>query len=1505
MKIFRKLVSVVAAATVLTSSLAFTFSAGAANIAPEEDAVIASSPNLQTNPQNGVILHAFNWSYNSIKDNLPAIKAAGYSTVQTSPVQQPKDYGASASVGSEWWKPYQPVSHQIAQKSWYGTKADLTALCAEAEKYGIKIICDIVSNHVGNNDSDTVKDPFAVSPQVKTYQPNIYAASAKNSQFYHNVEGGVSDGDVKQCVQGHLTACPDLNTANSTVQNNIINLLKECIDCGVDGFRFDGAKHIETPSDGSYASQFWPNVTSAAKTYYKNKTGGDLYMYGEILNNCGPSSRQYSHYTPYIKVTDNRTGDAVTAAVKNKNAGQAASSSYKSGAGAGNIVLWTESHDTYEGEAGSAGISNTSSLTDDVITKSWALVAARKDSTALFFARPAAKMGQASSNTTYKSAAVSEVNKFKNAFVGQSEYLGSSGSIAYVRRGTTGIVLSNVGGAEGATANVNISGTGMANGSYVDTVTGNTFTVSNGTLSGTIGKSGVAVVYKSTSTPKATSSKESGAFEGETLTVKLGLENAVSGTYALEDSAPVTFTGTPTIRIGSDYSYGDTITLNLTATDAAGQTESYVYKYKKTEHSGSGVYVFFNAAQKSTWKGPFSAYIYDEVTHATQNATYSNAAGWPGEEMQYDEASGYYYVEVPSKAYKTTKNFDGTSTVSSEPVDFNLGTSSNTYVIICGYLKSTGAETQSSSQKGQKLNKTSQIYGTRWATTTLVPGGNVEATNVTKGAPAPTTVAPQPTTAAPQPTTQAQPVTTGGDKLTVNVKSNVIFGNRTETFDAGTKRITVAYYIKSNKLMVNDQWKLTWDPSVLKYCDEDGVNKKDLVIDGEVLGTTYYNTPITDQSVINGEKVGIGQLIGNVSNAGTYYPMRSLDTSGNGNIGILYATFDVIGSGSTDVNLDFVELQTKDGQIVQYSKMVEGAPDFPYTSQASVYEGLYDANYVNSDQPEPTTAAPQPTTEVPEPTDPQPTTPDPGEKYYYGDVNGDGICDIMDSTIIQKYAASKTTLDALQLILGDVNGDGIVDIMDATLVQKYSADRPGTKKCGQEYISPDVPTQPTEVQPTASGEGLTVTAKSTCLFDTRQETFSADTKQITVSFYVKSSELMVNDQWKITWDPSVLKYNEDEGVNKKDLVFDGEVLGTTYYNTPITDQSVINGAKVAQGQLIGNVTNAGTYYPMRDTDGDKIGLLTVTFDVIGSGSTEVNLDMVELQTKNGQVIMYSKFVDGQTFNGTTQTSIYAGKYNPDFVNPDTPQPTTEVQPVTQAQPTTEVQPVTDPEPTETDPIPTEGEQTFKLTDNFGWGSAYVYAWDADGNAIGGEWPGTAQAETVTNGYGETQFVCHVPKGAVGVILNNGNGAQTEDITDFGYDGYWMDGTKNDLGHYKVTGYYEDEPITYDTQPTSHTISNESFKLTDNFGWGAAYVYAWDADGNPINGEWPGAAQAETVTNGYGETQFICHVPEGAVGVILSNGNGAQTEDITDFSHAGYWMDGSKNDLGHYLVTAWD
>ena len=135
---------------------------------------------------------------------------------------------------------------------------------------------------------------------------------------------------------------------------------------------------------------------------------------------------------------------------------------------------------------------------DDKIIKAWAMIGSRADASALYFARSAHNMGDASTNTTWKSKAVAEVNKFKNYFDGQGEYLSSEGSIAYNERGTSGVVLVNAGG---TSCSVNVRANKMANGTYTDYVTGNKFTVSNGRITGNIGDTGVAVVYNQNNTP--------------------------------------------------------------------------------------------------------------------------------------------------------------------------------------------------------------------------------------------------------------------------------------------------------------------------------------------------------------------------------------------------------------------------------------------------------------------------------------------------------------------------------------------------------------------------------------------------------------------------------------------------------------------------------------------------------------------------------------------------------------------------------------------------------------------------------------------------------------------------------------------------------------------------------------------------------------------------------------------------------------------------------------------
>lgn len=739
MKKAKKIASLVVASALLTSSFAAITSVNAAEVDFSAQTASADST-LRDKVGDGVMLHAFNWSYNTIKENLPAIAAAGYTTVQTSPVQQPKDYSTSGDVTGQWWKLYQPISFHIAEQSWLGTKDDLKSLCDEADKYGIKIICDIVSNHIANADEAR---PDSVSNQVKKYEPEFYK---KRRTYTRTYKGDANDSSVQAVVQGHVSKCPDLVTNDTAVQTYIINLLKECIDCGVDGFRFDAAKHIETEDDGEYASDYWKNITTSASSYYTQKTGDDLYIYGEILNNCG-ADRSYSSYTKYINVTDNRTGDAVLYNVTKGKASTATNAKYKSGVAASNAVLWAESHDTYEGNSGSSGFSNTADVSDENVVKAWAIVASRKDSTALFFARPGtALMGGVSTDTTYKSTAVSEINKFHNLFVGQSEKLGSSGDIAYVARGTSGIVLSNC---KGTNASVSISGTGLADGKYTDTVSGAEFTVANGVLTGSIGKTGVAVVYNGTTTPKAINSVESGSFRGDTMTLTLSLENATSGTYCLDDSTPVKFTGTTSIRIGSDYKPGETINLTVTATDGV-KTSSMAYKYTKSTAQESGVYVFFNPATQKGWSAPYQVYIYDETTN--KGTVYKNA-NWPGEAMTLDPATGYYYYEVPKSSSISADEDDENQA----PSDFDLSTSANTRVIIS---EKGGEQYPGRTDTPISLNGSSKAFsltkaGT-WEDTTLTPTKvEIEATDVTKGSAAEPTTKPVPPT---QPTT-AQPAT--------------------------------------------------------------------------------------------------------------------------------------------------------------------------------------------------------------------------------------------------------------------------------------------------------------------------------------------------------------------------------------------------------------------------------------------------------------------------------------------------------------------------------------------------------------------------------------------------------------------------------------------------------------------------------------------------------------------------------------------------------------------------
>ena len=650
-KKFLSLVLSLTVALTAACSLHASFSAAQANDA------VGQTQFAQNTIRGAAVLHCFNWSYNEIKNNLPDIAAAGYTAVQTSPVQKPKSYKSSyTSTSGQWWKLYQPLTLSVADGgTWLGTKSELKALCSEADKYNIKVIVDIVANHMANNTSGG-----GYSHLSENVESNL-----KNSAYYHSETYGVNDNSRYEMTHGHL-GMPDLNTANSYVQKRVLGLLKECVDCGVDGFRFDAAKHIELPSDDSSTkSEFWPYVINGIKSYKS-----DVFCYGEILNTAATSM---SNYTKYIDVTDNKTGNSALSAAKNSNASSLAASNYQMGAGASYSVLWAELHDTYMHD-------ETSGVSNSVIAKAWAITGARAKSTSLYFARPNSTMGLASSDTSWKSTAVREINKFKNYFMGQSESLASSGKTAYIERGTTGVCIAKLDGS----GDVSLTANKMESGTYKDQISGNTFTVSGGKIKGTVGSKGVAVVYNAPSEPTTVPATAAPTTIAPTTTVPATTAAPTTVEPAAEETQPTTVPATQ-VTVGDTDEDGEITIKDVTTiqryiaeleimprvgktgdTNGDGELDiadatllqMFLAEYDIESRIGQILTIEAPASEPATKPQDYTVYFTNSRSWSGTIYCYywsdenSHMLTWPGEKMTYDRTNSsnqkIYTFTVPA-----------------------------------------------------------------------------------------------------------------------------------------------------------------------------------------------------------------------------------------------------------------------------------------------------------------------------------------------------------------------------------------------------------------------------------------------------------------------------------------------------------------------------------------------------------------------------------------------------------------------------------------------------------------------------------------------------------------------------------------------------------------------------------------------------------------------------------------------------------------------------------------
>jgi alpha-amylase len=219
--------------------------------------------------QPTAIFHAFNQSFNDVEKFVCTLADQGYSHVQISPAQQ-------SNKGNEWWKRYQPVNYAVIDG--LGTENDLKQLTKKAHSCNVKVIADVVFNHMANlDDNDGIED---VS-KFPNLSPDDFNTKSTSNPIQKLCDINYSDGNTGSEVNCWLGGLPDLKFTDrvKTIQKAH---LKKLLDLGVDGFRFDAAKHMPKEVVKEYID------------FINNESNGKTWNYLEVIEDNDTKAEDYN-----------------------------------------------------------------------------------------------------------------------------------------------------------------------------------------------------------------------------------------------------------------------------------------------------------------------------------------------------------------------------------------------------------------------------------------------------------------------------------------------------------------------------------------------------------------------------------------------------------------------------------------------------------------------------------------------------------------------------------------------------------------------------------------------------------------------------------------------------------------------------------------------------------------------------------------------------------------------------------------------------------------------------------------------------------------------------------------------------------------------------------------------------------------------------------------------------------------------------------------------------------
>lgn len=237
-------------------------------LAPAMLAVVATFAPARSAAAGERIYQAFDNKFTTVDSQLDQLRELGFTAVQVSPPQK-------SPADPIWYARYQPIDFRVIEGP-LGSEGELKNLIDHAHQRGLKIIVDVVLNHMA--------DPKHVGGHLRFPEFSETDFHWPDGQHcignFHNrdeVTGyWLCDGNA------HL---PDLDTSSDYVRSVHKKYLKKLMDLGADGFRFDAVKHVEP--------EYWQDLVKVIPS-------GKFY-YGEVI---GESLWESNLYTGSMKVTD-------------------------------------------------------------------------------------------------------------------------------------------------------------------------------------------------------------------------------------------------------------------------------------------------------------------------------------------------------------------------------------------------------------------------------------------------------------------------------------------------------------------------------------------------------------------------------------------------------------------------------------------------------------------------------------------------------------------------------------------------------------------------------------------------------------------------------------------------------------------------------------------------------------------------------------------------------------------------------------------------------------------------------------------------------------------------------------------------------------------------------------------------------------------------------------------------------------------------------------------------